>query len=223
MFDRYAIYYVPDGALAQLGAAWLGWDIARAEPVRQPKLCGLDLAALTSIPRRYGFHGTIKPPFRLAEGMTRDQLEVALTVLSSRLAPVTLDGLELRDMARSLVLTPRGNQSQPLHLAAQTVRELDRFRAPASAAELARRRKPGLTQAQERNLIHWGYPYTMEEFRLHITLTGPMQSHAQPCIEAARSYFADHIATPLEVGSLTLVGEDAQGMFRQIRRIPLTG
>ena len=50
---RYAIYYTPppETALARFGAAWF----ARDAP-------GLDA------PRRYGFHGTLKVPFRLAAG-----------------------------------------------------------------------------------------------------------------------------------------------------------
>jgi hypothetical protein len=25
-FSRYAVYYIPDGPLAEFGVAWLGWD-----------------------------------------------------------------------------------------------------------------------------------------------------------------------------------------------------
>ena len=34
--------------------------------------------------------------------------------------------------------------------------------------------KSGLTDRQEALLTQWGYPYVMEEFRFHITLTGAL-------------------------------------------------
>ena len=71
---RFAIYYAPrGGAFADAAAAWLGWDLTRGRAVAQPDLPGLvdlpGLADLTAEPRKYGFHGTIKPPFRLAGGL----------------------------------------------------------------------------------------------------------------------------------------------------------
>ena len=75
-FTRYAIYYLPPaGALADFGARWLGWDVRRGAAAVQLDLPGLRDA--TEAPRKYGFHGTLKPPFRLAEGQERliDALE----------------------------------------------------------------------------------------------------------------------------------------------------
>src|SRR3546814_6742151 len=54
-----------------------------------------------------------------------------------------------------------------------------RFRAPPSETELARRRAAGLSARQEANLQAWGYPYVMEDFRLHFTLTGRITDPAQ--------------------------------------------
>jgi hypothetical protein len=65
MFERYAIYYTPQGALAEVGAAWMGWDVARGVAVDHAMVGDLDLAKLTRTPRKYGLHGTIKPPFVL--------------------------------------------------------------------------------------------------------------------------------------------------------------
>jgi len=66
-FSRYAIYYMPDGPLAEFGAAWLGWDPRigkRTETLDIPDL-PKDLHKLTRSARKYGLHGTLKPPFRL--------------------------------------------------------------------------------------------------------------------------------------------------------------
>ena len=41
-------------------------------------------------------------------------------------------------------------------------------------AELARRRAGGLTPRQDELLQRWGYPFVLEEFRFHMSLTGPL-------------------------------------------------
>ncbi|MGL6208804.1 MAG: DUF1045 domain-containing protein, partial [Paracoccaceae bacterium] len=67
---RYAIYYAPEtGDLADFTAAWLGWDPVLGQAVPHPQIEGRPhaVADLTATPRKYGFHGTIKPPFHLAE------------------------------------------------------------------------------------------------------------------------------------------------------------
>ena len=72
-FQRYAIYHVPDDPeLAGFGAKWLGWDIVTGGPVARPVDAG-DPSVVAS-PRKYGFHGTLKPPFRLSEGKRVEEL-----------------------------------------------------------------------------------------------------------------------------------------------------
>jgi hypothetical protein len=58
------------GGFHTAGAEWLGWDSAAGAPVPHPPVPGLPDAAevLTRTPRKYGFHGTVKPPFFLADG-----------------------------------------------------------------------------------------------------------------------------------------------------------
>ncbi|CAN0604442.1 unnamed protein product, partial [Ectocarpus sp. 12 AP-2014] len=64
MFQRYAVYYLPDDAdLAAFGAAWLGWDVEAGAMCPRPEIDSLDEA--TATPQQYGFHGTLKPPFQL--------------------------------------------------------------------------------------------------------------------------------------------------------------
>ena len=142
-FARYAVYVTATGALADFGAAWLGWDSATGLETPHPKVFGIDVASVTATPRKYGFHGTIKPPFRLADGKTADELAAALEALCATLAPVILDGLKVRRLGRFIALVPEGDTGQLAMLAATTVERLDGFRAPPSEAELERRRKSG--------------------------------------------------------------------------------
>jgi hypothetical protein len=161
-YDRYAIYYAPPpGALADFAAHWLGWDAATGRAVAHPWVQGLprDVAELTETPRKYGFHGTIKPPFRLAVGQDAESLHRATADLAARLTPVTLNGLALHRLGGFLALTPEGDASALATLAAEVVTELDAFRAPPDAAEIVRRRPDRLTPRQRALLDRWGYPY----------------------------------------------------------------
>ena len=90
-FVRYGIYVVPKAALYRAGADWLGWDSETGRAAPQPALDGLpeSPAALTASPRRYGFHGTIKPPFRLAAGT--DPAALAAALRENRLAGAAID------------------------------------------------------------------------------------------------------------------------------------
>ncbi|MBO9429788.1 DUF1045 domain-containing protein [Sulfitobacter sp. R18_1] len=223
-FDRYAIYYTPKGALAEAGAAWLGWDLARGRAVAHPEVAGLDVAALTQTPRKYGLHATIKPPFVLAEGASADGVLSEFEALCTRLAPVTLDGLALTPLGRFLALTPAGDTAALNAMAAEVVRGLDTFRAPPTEAELARRRQANLTPVQEANLSQWGYPYVMEAFRFHITLTGKLPKADLPQVTAALApYITPHLPQPFVLDSLTLVGQAEDGMFHEVHRAALSG
>ncbi|MFI2770263.1 DUF1045 domain-containing protein [Sulfitobacter sp. M22386] len=210
--------------MAEAGAAWLGWDLARGRAVAHPEVAGLDVAALTETPRKYGLHATVKPPFVLAEGTSADGLLAKFKTLCTRLAPVTLDGLALTQLGRFLALTPEGDTAALNTMAAEVVRGLDTFRAPPTEADLARRRQANLTPVQEANLSQWGYPYVMEAFRFHITLTGKLPKGDLPQVTAALApYITPHLPQPFVLDSLTLVGQAPDGMFHEVHRAALSG
>lgn len=228
-FTRYAIYYAPpkEADWSRFGTGWLGWDMEAgaeaAHPVR-PALAGLDIAAITEVPRKYGLHATLKPPMRLAEGTTVEALDKACATLAAAQAPVVLDGLELARLGRFLALRPTGDESALRALAAACVCALDGFRAPAPEAELARRRAGGLTDTQEANLTRWGYPYVMEEFKFHITLTGKLPKAELPAVEAALAEtLLPLLPAPFEIRDLALMGEAEDGHFHLIHRYALSG
>ncbi len=222
MFERYAIYVTPQGEFAARGAAWLGWDVQAGCAVDHPQIEGLDVASLTQAPRKYGLHGTIKPPFFLADGMSVDALQQAVAAVAADLPPLHLDGLEVRALAGFVALTPVGDQTALARMAALVVTQLDEFRAPPCAQELARRRKLPLSAAQEQHLEKWGYPYVMDQFRFHITLTGKVTDAARLRAPVA-AHFDPVLPRPFDVTSLTLVGQDSAGMFHEIHRYPLSG
>ena len=218
---RFAIYYAPrDGAFADAAACWLGWDLARGCAVAQPKVAGL--AELTADPRKYGFHGTIKPPFRLAEGVTAADLADGVAQLARTLRAVQMPGLQMVSLEGFLAMIP-GPDAALSDLSAEVVRVLDPFRAPLTEAEVARRRPETLTDRQRDLLAIYGYPYVMEEFQFHLTLSGHLASEDTTRLQlAAKAHFAGLIPQPFAVQDLCLCGEDQAGWFHLLHRYPLS-
>lgn len=221
-YTRFAIYYVPrPGDLASFGARWLGWDVETGVAARPLDVPGRE--EVTATPRRYGFHATLKPPFRLADGKDRPALERAVTELSRTRAPVRGVALKLSRMGRFLALVPIEECAAINDLAAACVTELDGFRAPAVPAELTRRRGRGLSPEREENLLRWGYPHVLGAFRFHMTLTGRLAETELAVWEARLTHLLPTLPEPIEINDLTLVGEREDGLFEVILRAPLGG
>ncbi len=221
---RHAIYYAPpEGGFAAAAAAWLGRDAAGACAVEQPAQPGIDLAALTAEPRRYGFHGTLKPPFRLAPGEDRDALEAALAAFAATRAPVEAGPLAVARLGDFLALVPAEPLADLDALAGAVVEAFEPFRAALTGAEIARRRPERLTGRQRALLARYGYPFVMDEFRFHLTLTGALASPAPAVAEAAEAWFAPWLGTRFRVADICLFGEDEAGRFHLLSRHALTG
>lgn len=221
-YARFSIFYVPPvGPLADFGATWLGWDVVRGREVSQFDVPGLH--DITMTPRKYGFHGTLKPPFRLKDGYGPDALEKAVSDMAGGLSPAVCDGLNLTRLGRFLALTPVGALHSLRRVAETCVRDLDGFRAPASEAELARRRKAGLSTRQEALLAQWGYPYVFEEFRFHLTLSGQVpDDEARDWADRVQGYLPD-LPAPFVLDQIALCGERQDGFFELIHHYTLTG
>ena len=224
-YQRYAIFYTPaPGPLAEFGAVWLGWDPVAGRRVAQSVIDGVDVSEITETPRRYGFHGTIKPPFTLAEGQNEAALRAAFTRVCEQVAPVEVGVLELTRLGGFLALQAGQPSAVLLAMAADVVRRMDGFRAPLTKVQMARRMAGKLTQKQEKMLQRWGYPYVMDEFRFHMTLTGRMKrAQAEQVMQRLRPVLAPVTAGGMKLDGLSLMGEDAEGMFHLIERRCLRG
>jgi putative phosphonate metabolism protein len=222
-FRRYAVYWAPEGAWARAAAEWLGWDPATGCVAAQPDL-GVPLADWTAEPRKYGFHGTVKAPFRLATGWDQLRLLASIETLFARLAPIRLEGLSLCRIGGFLALTPDGDAAALAGLAAAAVTGLDAARAPLTPDEVQRRRPERLSPVQRGFLDRWGYPYVLGEFQFHLTLSGHLApddlDRLQPL---AAAHFAPHLPRPFVISDLCLFGEAEDGRFHLIRRHALTG
>lgn len=230
---RYAIYFAPEprSALWQLGSSVIGYDAATGTDVPSPaisRLSGARWAALTEEPRRYGFHGTLKAPFHLAEGRTEADLLADLTCLAKGLAPVVLPRLMVAGIGRFVALVPSSPCDALSELAGNVVTRLEPNRAPLREADRARRLKSPLTERQMHYLDRYGYPYVLEEFRFHMTLTGPLEETDRvPVNDALAALFADagvFEGAPVRIDALTLFRQDRRDdRFRIVGRVPLRG
>jgi hypothetical protein len=140
----------------------------------QPPDCGLEpdeWRRITASPRLYGLHATLKPPFALAEGFTRDALVDALAELAAGYAAFAAPPLQLVQHQGFLALTLSAASPSLAAIANACVVDLDRFRRAAGEPEISRRRSTGLTPRQDELLLRWGYPYVLDQFAVHITLT----------------------------------------------------
>lgn len=224
MMTRYAVYFAPrEGAFAQRTAEWLGWNPETGVSLPQPVLPGIgDPHAITAEPRRYGFHGTIRAPFRPAPGVTETMIRDQVAGLAARLAPVTCKGLRLEVLHGFLALTPLGCEAALLDLAAAVVEGTDDLRASLTEAEIARRRPEQLSARQRALLDRWGYPFVMEEFCFHLTLTDRLPEPG-PVFAALDAHFAPVLPSPFVIEDLCLFGEDGTGAFRLLHRYALIG
>ena len=187
---RLAVYFVPgDGTpLARFGEAVLGRD-ALGRPTAP--LEGLPEAPpeWTARPARYGFHATLKAPFRLAEGVAEADVAAACGALARAHGPCPLAGLGVRRLGRFVALALPGPDAAVDALAADAVVALEPCRAPLDAAELARRRPATLAPEARARLERWGYPHVLEGFRFHMTLSAPL-----PADERAADAWVDALA-----------------------------
>lgn len=209
-FSRYAIFYTAPDPWATFGARWLGWDNRTAEIPAPWDIPGLDRDAITTRPRRYGFHATLKPPLRLAPGKTPEGLQSALGAIAARTPAFTLPPFTLSRIGSFLALTLSAPCPPLTSLAAELVRDLDPFRAPLTEAEIARRNPHRLTPAQRGYLDRYGYPYVLDSFQFHMTLTGPLPKDQIETTQAQISTLMP-APSPMRFDCITLLGERPDG------------
>jgi len=226
---RYAIYFAPpaESPLWRFGSAVLGYDAATGEDVPHRALAGIDPAewpALSAEPRVYGFHATLKAPFRLAAGMRRDDLFEALQDLAPRQPPVVLEGLAVTTIGSFVALTPIGAAGDVGALALRVTSEIDVVRAPLNEAELQKRLRAPLTERQRAQLERFGYPYVGEDFRFHMTLSGSLPAErVMPVADALRTAYREDVPVgPLDIDALAVFEQREPGTrFRITERFAL--
>ncbi len=213
---RAAVYYAPErhDPLWRRGCTWLGRDPESGEALAPPLLA---LAALTSDPRRYGLHATLKPPMRLTGSV--DALAADVAALASLTRRFTLPPLQVAQLGSFIALVLSAPCPALSALADACVTRLDPHRLAETPAQQAAR-GAGRSDAQRELIARWGYPYVLAEWQFHVTLSNGFEHNELG--GAARDYFADVLALPRQVESLALFVQPApDAPFRLDRRLAL--
>lgn len=229
MTPRFAVYLAPEAssALWRFGSAVVGYDAATGQDVTPPSLPGFsaeDWHRLTVDPRRYGFHGTLKAPFRLADGLDEAVLSSAFDALAVSLSPFEMPALVVHPLSAFVALVPPEPLPPLSALAWRAVEALDGLRAPLSDAEVTRRKPERLTERQRIYLDTYGYPYVRDEFRFHMTLTGalPEPELSRAAAILAEAYGESGAAQPFTVSDIALYRQDnPDARFTIVRRAML--
>lgn len=205
MSVRYALYYVPkrDDPIYTLGSDWLGWDSHAGQKIERDENLHIDL--ITKKPAIYGFHATLKPPFHLKDGVRESDIIDKLDEFSRNLPTVDPIELDLKQIGSFLAFVPKDDQSNISLLAERCVKEFDLFRREMTEEEFDRRNNETLTANQVAHLSHWGYPYVMEEFRFHMTLTDKLEANQiEPTLQHLTQFFSGLLAITRRIDQIVL-------------------
>lgn len=222
-FPRYAIYFAAgsDSALTRFGAELLGYDAYTGDEVPFPREAlrvAPDWRDVTADPRKYGFHGTLKAPMALAVGKTEADLAAACAAFAGKARAIPAIRPVVDSISGFIAVIPAEPVGALQELAAECVREFDSFRPDLTAEDRARRKPDKLSERQRDYLDRWGYPYVMEEFRFHMTLTGRLDTERRrPILEMLRARFGALQLDALAIDRIALFKQDdATARFRII-------
>lgn len=224
---RYAIYYAPsaDAALARFGATLIGYDVATGAESPFPAAVGTipDWKEITAEARKYGFHATLKAPFSLREGRTEDELQSACASFAAEPRAIPLITPVVDAISGFIAVMPGQPSASLQELAADCVRGFDAFRAPLSPEDRARRKPEQLSERQVSYLDRFGYPYVMEQYRFHMTLTCRLDDDRRGAIlTLLRAQFAELKLQHLAIDRIALFKQpDTASRFRIIGSWPL--
>ena len=226
-FSRFAIYYVPPESnyLTRFAASWFGWDVYQGIKVNYPVFCNLthDIEEVTGAPSKYGFHGTLKAPFCLAPDRTIDELRLSLSTLTRYTKKFEIPSICLRIMSGFIAIVPTVQNEKINFLAKKCLEDLDTFRKAETLENLNKRRASGLSASEKHHLLKWGYPYVLDDFHFHLTMTSKLPSKVlKNVFSVLSSELQVILKAPLLIDKICLLGEsNRHGKFEVIEEFSL--
>jgi len=223
-YPRYAIYYAaaPGSDLDRFGAQVLGYDAYSGEDLPFPEgimQIASDWRDLTKDPRKYGFHATLKAPMSLSPGKTEAELLAACESFAGKSRPIPIITPVVGSISGFIAVVPAAPSPELERLAEDCTREFDSFRELLTPEDRARRNPTDLTPRQREYLDRWGYPYVMEEFRFHMTLTGRLAAERrEPVLTMLRNSFSAVGVKTLAIDRVAVFRqENADSRFRIVK------
>ncbi|MGI3899598.1 MAG: DUF1045 domain-containing protein [Janthinobacterium lividum] len=207
---RAAVYATPapDSALNRLASDWLGRDAFSDRPTRPADSSRDPFVAEAA---RYGFHATLRAPFCPKDEVDLGTLVDRLGALCAGSAAPVIGQLTLGRLGDFFALVPAAPEPALHDLEGDVLAAFEPYRAPLTANEMARRRPERLSLRQRELLERWGYPFVREEFRFHMTLTGPVPGPGDEWRTELETRFAPLLGRPLAIDGLGLFVEAAPG------------
>lgn len=210
---RYAVYFCPAAGseLDAFGREWLSTETV-------PGIAPERLRTLTANVRRYGWHATLCAPFALAEPASYDDLRRIVADIAQHASVIELP-LHLDRLGAFLALRPSVDEDDVKALSEHCVLRLNALRAPGTEAAW-QRRAPLLDETELALFREYGYPYVLDRYRFHMTLSAPASDIEE---QALREWLSPKLAnlTPARIDALTICCEKEPGQpFEQIERMP---
>ncbi|WP_051361549.1 DUF1045 domain-containing protein [Burkholderia sp. WSM2230] len=227
--SRFAIYYAPSRMSPwwSAGCRWLGRDPESGETLAAPVVPALaarprDVSDLTRSPRRYGWHGTLVAPAHCAEQITPDDVLRRALAWAARQRSFDLP-IEVVTLHRFVALRPATAEAAAAMrgLAADALHEFAPLRAMPGEEDRRRRLAADLSARQRELLDRWGYPYVLDEFRFHMTLSDSLEEADDR--QALTEWWRTQIPTlgPLRIDGAALFVEPMPGKpFTLVARLP---
>jgi len=234
-YSRYAIYYAPpkESSLEEFGRYWFGWDPINAKSINNKQrinyLNGFGIKNLKNIDknvliaRKYGFHGTLIPPFKLNKNYSTNTLFKKTEEIAKKLKKFKFYKFKLKKINNFYAFVQNKKNNNINKLSNRLVRELFKFRSPLTKKEIDRRNPSKLSKLQLNILYKWGYPYLMSEFNFHMTLasevTGNKLYLELKKIERNKEIILNEINN---FDKIYIFGENQKGMFENLENFSLS-
>jgi len=234
-YSRYAIYYAPpkESSLEEFGRYWFGWDPLNAKLINNKRrinylnrfgiknLINIDKNVL--IAKKYGFHGTLIPPFKLNKNYSTNTLFKKTEEIAKKLKKFKFYKFKLKKINNFYAFVQNKKNNNINKLSNRLVRELFKFRSPLTKKEINRRNPSKLSKLQLNILYKWGYPYLMSEFNFHMTLasevTGNKLYLELKKIERNKEIILNEINN---FDKIYIFGENQKGMFENLENFSLS-
>ncbi len=234
-YSRYAIYYAPpkESSLEEFGRYWFGWDPLNAKLINNnhrinylnrfgiKNLINIDKNVL--IAKKYGFHGTLIPPFKLNKNYSTNTLFKKTEEIAKKFKKFKFYKFKLKKINNFYAFVQNKKNNNINKLSNRLVRELFKFRSPLTKKEIDRRNPSKLSKLQLNILYKWGYPYLMSEFNFHMTLasevTGNKLYLELKKIERNKEIILNEINN---FDKIYIFGENQKGMFENLENFSLS-
>jgi len=234
-YSRYAIYYAPpkESSLEEFGRYWFGWDPLNAKLINNKRrinylnrfgiknLINIDKNVL--IAKKYGFHGTLIPPFKLNKNYSTNTLFKKTEEIAKKLKKFKFYKFKLKKINNFYAFVQNKKNNNINKLSNRLVRELFKFRSPLTKKEIDRRNPSKLSKLQLNILYKWGYPYLMSEFNFHMTLASEVKGNKLYLelkkIERNKEIILNEINN---FDKIYIFGENQKGMFENLENFSLS-